>query len=135
MKKEILKQYSSIRYEIYRLEKRIEKLRQKNIEMDFVTGSNSEFPYQQIQISIEGMPDNSDRIHELEVILRKRKVHCMELQLQVEEFIASIFDSRTRMIFEDRYIHCKSWVAISRKFGSGDESYARKVHDRYFNKL
>lgn len=131
MDKEILKQYSDLKREIYRLEKRIEKLRQKNIEHDFVTGSNSEFPYQPLQIAIEGVADHSDRIHRLEGILKKRKAHAEELQLQVEEFIASIKDSRTRMVFEDRYVHCQSWVAISRKFGSVHESYSRKLHDRY----
>ena len=131
MDKETLKQYSNLKYEIHRLEKRIEKLRQKNIETDFVHGSNPEFPYQQIKIAIEGVVDNSDRIHRLEGILKKRKAHAEELQLQVEEFIASIPDSRTRMIFEDRYVHCKGWVAISRKFGSAHESYSRKLHDRY----
>ena len=131
MKKEILKQYSDLKHEVYRLEKRINKLRQRNIEHDRVSGSNSEFPYQLVQITIEGVPNNSDRIHRLEGILRKRKGHVEELQLQVEEFIASIPDSRTRMIFEDRYVHCKGWVAISRKFGSVHESYSRKLHDRY----
>ena len=131
MKKEILKQYSDLKHEVYRLEKRINKLQQQNIEHDFVVGSNSEFPYQLVQISIEGIADNTDRIHRLEGILRKRKEHAEELQLQVEEFIATIKDSRTRMIFEDRYVHCKSWVAISRKFGSCHESYSRKLHDRY----
>ena len=131
MKKEILKQYSDLKHEVYRLEKRINKLQQQNIEHDFVTGSNSEFPYQLVQISIEGIADNTDRIHRLEGILRKRKAHTEELQLQVEEFIATINDSRTRMVFEDRYVHCQSWVAISRKFGSVHESYSRKLHDRY----
>lgn len=135
MDKETLKQYSSLRYEIHRLEKRIEKLRQKNIETDFVHGSNSEFPYQPVQIAIEGVVDNSDRIHRLEGILRKRKAHAEELQLQVEEFIATINDSRTRMIFEDRYVYGRSWLSISRKFGSCNESYARKVHDRFLNKI
>ena len=75
------------------------KLQQQNIEHDFVTGSNSEFPYQLVQISIEGIADNTDRIHRLEGILRKRKGHVEELQLEVEEFIASIKDS-----FKDFFI-------------------------------
>ena len=130
MDRETLKNYRDLTFEIKKLENRISRLESK-IEHDRVTGSNSEFPYQQIQIAIEGVADNSDRIHRLEGILRKRKGHTEELQLEVEEFIASIKDSRTRMIFEDRYVHCKSWVAISRKFGSVHESYSRKLHDRY----
>lgn len=135
MNKETLKQYQFLETEIENLKQRLEKLKDKSIETDFVVGSNSEFPYQLVQITIEGVVDNSDRIHRLEGILQNRKANAEELQLQVEEFIASISDSRTRMIFEDRYIYGKSWVVISRKFGSSDESYARKVHDRFLEKL
>lgn len=135
MNKETLKQYKDLKLEIYRLEKRIKKLGKKNIVHDSVTGSNSEFPYQPVQINIEGVVDNSDRINKLQGILVERQVHAKELQLEVEEFISSIPDSRTRMIFEDRYIYGRSWVAISRKFGSRDESYSRKVHDRFLEKM
>lgn len=134
MDKEALKNYADLKHEIYRLEKRIDKLKKQKIEHDSVKGSNTEFPYQPINISIEGLTDNTERINRLKNILYSRKNKALTQQLEVEQFIANIHDCRTRLIFEDRYIHNKSWLSISRKFGSLDESYARKVHDRYLDK-
>lgn len=51
--------------------------------------------------------------------------------MQIQYFIANIEDSRTRLVFELRYIEGKSWVYISKQLGSSNESYARKSHDRY----
>lgn len=65
--------------------------------------------------------------------LIRRIRRCKKLRLEIEEFIEGIEDSRTRLIFELRYIHGKSWVYISNKLGSSNESYARKSHDRYLN--
>ncbi|NLY08869.1 MAG: hypothetical protein GXZ11_03065 [Tissierellia bacterium] len=128
MTKETLKNYTDLKYEIYRIEKRLEKLK-NTVEHDSVTGSNPEFPYQPIQIHIQGYA--TSRIQRLEKILLQRKEQAEGQRLEIEEFIASIEDSRTRIIFEMRYIENKSWMSISRKFGSCDESYARKRHDRY----
>lgn len=133
--KETLKSYSSLNYEIYRLEKRIKKLKKQKIEYDHVTGSNPEFPYQPISIQIEGMTDNSERIEKLENILKERKGKAEKQQIEVEEFIANILDSRIRLIFEDRYIFNKSWLQISRRCGSRNESYARMAHDRYLDEV
>ncbi|NLY09382.1 MAG: hypothetical protein GXZ11_05725 [Tissierellia bacterium] len=132
MDKETLKNYADLKYEIHRIEKRIEKL-QKNMVHDSVTGSNPEFPYQHMSIPIEGI--DADRIEKLSSILHKRKEKAELQRLEIEEFIADIPDCRTRMIFEDRYVHDKSWLSISRKWGSRNESYARMIHDRYLDKI
>ena len=51
--------------------------------------------------------------------------------MQIQYFIANIEDSRTRLVFELRYIKGKSWVYISNNLGSSNESYARMIHNRY----
>lgn len=133
--KKMLKEFMDLRFEIERLNKRIKRLKDKCIEHDRVTGSNIEFPYQTLHIEIEGYGMNLDHIRRLEIILKKRKALCEVKLLEIESFISSIPDSRIRMIFEDRYIKGYSWISISRRFGSLDESYARKVHDRFLDKL
>lgn len=133
MKKDQLKQYRDLQSEIKRLQNRINGLEVETLEHDFVTGSNSEFPYQPRQFEISGLVDNSDKLQRLRNILKSRIETANDLKLNIETWIASIPDSRTRMIFEMRYIENKSWVFISNKFRSQHESYARKLHDRYLN--
>lgn len=130
--KESLRNYADLQYEIYRIQKRISKLK-NTIEHDSVKASNLEFPYQPISVRIEGT--NVGRISRLERILMNRLGKAESQQLEVEEFISSIRESRVRMIFEDRYIHGRSWQSISRRFGSNHESYARNIHDRYLAEM
>lgn len=135
MNKETLENYRNLNFEIYKLERRIKKLETSKVAHDRVTASNSEFPYQAITVEIEGVADNSERINRLKNILKVRKKKAEEQQLEIEEFISNIFDSRLRLIFEMRYIDNKSWMSISRKFGSCHESYARKLHNRYLKEV
>ena len=133
MEKEQLKQYVYLQKEIQNLKKKINKL-QGSIVRDSVKGSNTEFPYQEIHIQIEGY-DNSPYYHRLKRTLKNRYKKCIELEMQIQDFIANIEDSRTRLVFEARYIENKSWLSISRSLGSRNESYARNLHDRYLEKL
>ena len=122
-------QYIYLQKEIQNLQKKINKL-QGSIVRDSVKGSNAEFPYQEIHIEIEGY-DNSPYYRRLKKTLNKRYKKCVELEIQIQDFIASIEDSRTRLVFELRYIENYSWLRISRELGSYDESYSRKIHDRF----
>ena len=58
------------------------------------------------------------------------------MKLEIEEFISSIPDSRTRRVFQYRYIDNLNWYQIARRLGKYDESYPRKViHDKYLEGL
>ncbi len=48
------------------------------------------------------------------------------MKLQIEEFINNIPDSKTRRVFQYRYIDNLCWQAIARKISKTDESYPRK---------
>lgn len=133
MDKKTLSQYRDLQREIKHLKKRLEKLKSEDYVFDRVSGSNPHFPYQQIAFHIEGEVNNSNKVEKLKNILSSRINKVNRLQLEIEEWICNIPDSRTRMIFEMRYIENKSWIYISRKFGSNNESYARMVHDRHLN--
>lgn len=134
MDKKTLSQYRDLQREIKHLKKRLEKLKSEDYVFDRVSGSNPHFPYQQISIVIEGLKDNNQAIDRLEKILSKRLDLAQTMKFEIEKWIGNIPDSRTRLVFELRYIYGKSWVYISTKLGSGSESYARKIHDRYLEK-
>lgn len=124
-----LKEYRYLKREIKSLQKRIEHL--NSTLTDRVRASNSEFPYQEIHIQIEG---EDPRKNSLERILQKRLDVCVDKVIEIERFISSIEDSRTRMIFQRRYVDGWSWQKISMSMGSTDESYARKLVERHLKK-
>lgn len=129
MDKETLENYRYLKKEIRQLERRISRLRTPL--SDAVRASNTEFPYQEIHIRIEG---EDPRKSSLELILQKRLDACVDKVIEIERFISSIEDSRTRMIFQRRYVDGWSWQKISMRMGSMDESYARKICERALEK-
>lgn len=129
MDAETLKEYQYLKREIKGLEERIKLL--KPTISDTVRASNTEFPYQEIHIQIEG---EDPRKSSLELILQKRLDACVDKVIEIERFISSIEDSRTRMIFQRRYVDGWSWQKISMSMGSGSEAYARMIHERFFKK-
>ncbi len=134
MKKEQLIQYRDLIKEINRLERRKQKLKDdKELSHDRVTASNSEFPYQQVSVTIEGYIDNTEKINRLNNILVNRKKKCENLKIEIEEYISSIRDSKVRQIFEMRYFEGMNWKNISNYYGSKHESYSRMIHDRYLS--
>lgn len=140
--KELLKQYNSLIKEIKELErdiKRLEKLEPKH-EIDSVKGSNPHFPYQERNFKISGYnileeEKIDNRLARKEDILLRRKCKCEDIKLQIEDFISNIPDSLTRRVFQYRYIGGLEWLQVSRKLGKYDESYSRKIHDRYMERL
>lgn len=140
--KELLKQYNDLLIEIADLEIRIKKTDERKIkvERDKVKGSSPYFPYESRNFNIEGYnyPEadkKEENLNRLNKTLQDRRTRCIELKLQIEEFISSIPDSRTRRVFQYRYYDGLEWLPISRKFGKYDESYSRKIHERYLEKL
>lgn len=137
--KELLKQYNDLQKEIKELEQRIERVKNKKIQVvsDTVKGSPY-FPYNERVIKVTGIEADrkEQQIDKLNNILYKRRAKCKELAFQIEEFINTIPDSRTRRVFSLRYIDGLSWLQIARRIERYDESYPRKViHDKYLEKL
>lgn len=133
--KELLKQYNDLQEEIKDLKKKIDKLSDFKIERDKVTGSDSEFPYIKRSFTIEGYNiQDIDRLNKLKELLVMRKLKCEEMKLEIEKFISNIPDSRTRRVFQYRYIDGLTWLQIARRIGKYEESYPRKViHDKYLD--
>lgn len=141
--KELLKQHDSLNKEIVELENRIKKVQAYTckIEFDSVKGSNSNFPYELKNFNIEGYnypaADKKElRLNKLNHLLSKRKETCEDMKLQIEEFINTIPDSRTRRVFQYRYIDNLGWQAIAMRLGKCHESYPRRdIHDKYLENL
>lgn len=141
--KELLKQYNDLKVEIRELDIRIKKLENKEsqIEKDSVVGSSKYFPYVQRKFTIEGYNYlEEDKKHSktlrLKELLYQRKSKCEDMKLLIEEFINNIPDSKTRRVFQYRYIDNLSWCSIAMKINKSDESYPRKIiHDKYLESL
>lgn len=129
-KKELL-QYRYLLIEIKELENKIKNYEGK-IVTDKVQSSQREFPYTQYELKIQGVED-SLYIKKLREKLFYRIEKCKKLKVDIENFINNIEDSRTRLVFQLRYIEGWSWLKISLKLGSHDESYSRKIHNRFLN--
>lgn len=129
MTKETLSQYLFLKKEIDDLNFQISKC-QDIVVTDITTGSNREFPYQEIHVPITGVVESKQK-RKLYKILNKRLQKARDIRLEIEDFISGIDDSLTRYIFEKRYVDGWDWKRISKECGSKHESYARKVHDRY----
>ncbi len=129
MDKDKLMQYQFLKKEIKELESKIEK---KEVVFDTVEMSNPYFPYEAKHKKIYGI--NSSKLSKLHRVLVYRKNKCEKLRLDIEEFIDGIEDSRTRLVFQLRYFEGLSWKKISLKLGSADESYSRKIHNRFIKK-
>ena len=130
MDKKELKQYRSLVSEIKELEEQLES--SKKITKDRVKGSSPDFPYIYQYIEIEGI--NSSKYFELEKLLKNKLNELITKRLEIEKFILDIDDSIIRRIFYMRYIKGYTWLKISMQLGSCDESYSRKLHDRYIIK-
>ena len=131
MTKEELRQYRDLIQEEKMLEQELE--RWDMIQADTVKGSNPHFPFQQKTFFIKGK--NTAKYNSCKRLLEVQQKMCIDLRLQIEEFIASIPDSQIRMIFRMRYIQNCTWLEISLKMGATYKEYAQVVHDRYLNKI
>lgn len=155
--KEILIQYSDlqeeikeIREKIEKLEKRIPKIQQRINEIekgetvkDKVRGGLGGLQ----SFHIEGVPlkEYGERKTDLlkkRLLLNSRKsaLESLELDLlektnKVEEFIASVDDSRMRRIISLRFIECLSWNKVADHIGGGNtEDSIRMAFNRFIEK-
>lgn len=141
IKKEIrnkLYQYNSLSAEIKELDNELRRLEEKigGMKTDVVQGSSDTFPYGLKSFFISGYNlEDTSILSSKKKNLMERKVKAEELQIEIGEFINSIDDSIIRRVFQYRYIDKKEWKDVSEKLGSNDESYSRKIHDRYIEKI
>lgn len=148
MTKRELMQVRSLQAEIRLLEaeeKRLNELLTERVPPTCVKGSEAEYPYTMHTIMMDGgvrerTGGDSDALKiqrdKLAGKLTKCKLDYSRAYERVFDWIRTIADSRTRLIFELRYLGGKSWQQIANAFGnemSGDAM--RMWHDRFAKKF
>lgn len=123
--KEILIQYSDLQEEvkevrerIVKTEKQIAKIEEEGSVIDTVTGGSGNNQH----FKIEGFPYPEYNRKKTLLYARKATLASLEMELletlnQVEEFIASVADSRMRRIVNFRFIENLSWNQTAHRIG------------------
>lgn len=130
MNKQLLIQYNDLIKERNKLEKRIEKLeKQSSMVSDVVQNG-----YKRHAVIFGFDLNRSNKLNELRSTLKIREAMIIVQQTEIEKYINTIEDSKTRQIFEHRYIDNMDWYQIAQEMGYSGESVPRMRHDRYLEK-
>lgn len=138
--KNILIQYSDLQEEIKEVrnriaqtEKQIQKIEKEGALLDTEPGKTAGIPHFQIQ----GFPYPEYSRKKMLLYARKATLTSLELELietvnQIEEFIASLDDSRIRRIINLRFIENLSWGKVAARIGGGNtEDSIKKMFYRF----
>lgn len=130
MDKKLLSQYSDLKKEIPKLEKRIEKLeRQSSMASDVVQNG-----YKRHAIIYGFDVIRSNKLQQLKDTLEIRKAKAIIQQIEIEKYVNTIEDSELRQIFEHRYIDGMDWYQVAAVMNMSGESVPRKRVERYLEK-
>ena len=138
--KEILIQYSDLQEEVKEVrermdktEKQITKLEAEGNVVDSVSGGNGGTQH----FKIEGFPYPEYSRKKTLLYARKATLASLEMELmetlnKVEEFIASVDDSRMRRIITLRFIDNLSWNKVADRIGGNNtEDSVKKAFYRF----
>ena len=138
--KEILIQYSDLQEEVKEVreridktEKQIAKIEDEGNVVDSVCGGNGGIQH----FKIEGFPYPEYSRKKTLLYARKATLASLEMELmetlnQVEEFIASVEDSRMRRIITLRFIDNLSWNKVADRIGGNNtEDSVKKAFYRF----
>ena len=138
--KEILIQYSDLQEEVKEVRERIEKtekqisrLEEAGNVIDSVCGGNGGIQH----FKIEGFPypeysRKKTLLYARKATLASLEMELMEILNQVEEFIASVEDSRIRRIITLRFIDNLSWNKVADRIGGNNtEDSVKKAFYRF----
>lgn len=135
MDKKTLKQYRPLKRESEMIDKKLDRLKEKAIDVPIVCGkvkgSSREFPYIETHMTvIMDEPKRSDSIARQRIINQKRKERVNKIMIEIEEFIAGIPDSIDRQIFELIFLRGKKQKDVADQVGLERSSISKRI-DRY----
>ncbi|GAA0763820.1 hypothetical protein SDC9_83104 [bioreactor metagenome] len=135
MDKEKLKRYRRLLSELELLKRQLEKIEPEFV-MDSVNGSDTEFPYTQHKMHIEGYDLESYRkkVARLNKRIVSKMNELVEEKDSLIEFIYNIEDSEIRQIFIYRYMDGLTWKEIGDKMNFAT-STIRMKHDNFVKSL
>lgn len=141
--KKDLERYRAIPAEIQAIETRIKANRAKLAELcwknetvvDTVTGGEGGIQH----FTIEGFPSGeydiySENIKVLNEKLRQRKRQEIDLQTEIEEFIAGIDDPVIRAIVDFHYVQGYTWQETAMMTGGNSESSVKMAFQRFIER-
>lgn len=137
MDKKILSDYMDICGLISETEEEIRNLRKQEMVHDKVTGSNSEFPYEQRSFHVSGVVetdlDGRKLKRELE-LLEERKLQAEKIKAKIDKWMKTI-PARMQRIVRMKYFERRTWEEVADKINkSGTGESIRKEFDRFFAK-
>lgn len=135
MDKKTLKQYRSLKREQEMIEKKLDRLEERKLDVPAVygkvKGSAPEFPYIETHMTVAMLePKRLDNIARQRIINNKRKERVDALLVEIEEFIADIPDSIDRQIFELIFLKGKRQKDVADQVGLERSSISKRI-DRY----
>ncbi len=135
MTKEKLKKYRRLLSELELLKRQLEKMEPEFV-MDSVNGSDSEFPYTQHKMIIEGYDLDSykRRVARLNKKIINKMNELVEEKDSLIGFIYKLEDSQARQIFIYKYLDGLTWEEVAKKMNYS-ETAIRNKHRYYINKL
>ena len=132
-----LEQLYDTRKEISEIEAKLDKIEKEGIKIASVQASYKRPPFTKHDIIVEAQaPETKEKINYYKSILQGRLEKLLEIQTEVEEYIAELPTSRLRRIFELKYIEQYAWRKIAYIMGNGaTEESIKKEHNRHLKKL
>ena len=133
---DLQEEVKEVRERISQTEKQIMKIEEEGNVIDTVSGGNGGIQH----FKIEGFPYPEYSRKKSLLYARKATLANLELELletlnQVEEFIASVEDSRMRRIITLRFIDNLSWNKVANHIGGGNtEDSIKKSFYRFMEK-
>lgn len=132
MDKETLKQYKSLRKEIPRKKKKIEKLYERLEDLEVVTGkvkaSSKDFPYIETSVSVQmNNPKEADNIKK-RIRLNEDDLKKAEATLlDIERFINGLNNSMDRQIIELVFLEGKKLHEVGKILGYTKGRISQKI--------
>ncbi len=127
MNKKELSKYYYLSIEIKNLEERIITVKNKSVGISHITG----MPF--VNTNTSPIERQIELLSSLTAKLEYKKALALEELLKIEQYISSIPDIETRLIFSKRYIEFKKWDLIAREMYMSERSVFRK-HSNYLKK-
>lgn len=135
MDRKTLRQYIPLQKEIVMLERKIDRLRERALDVPTVLGkvtsSSHDFPYIEERITVQmDEPKESDEIQKLRRIKAERLEKVRKDALEIEQFISAIPDSVDRQIFEMCFMDGKKQQVVAEAVGYS-QGRVSQIIDRY----
>ena len=133
--KELLEQISALHSELEDLEKRIEKIENKEsrVVKDSVQGSSKSYPYIKHSCTIEGIeyPKTKRSIYIYKKQIKSKQVKLDKLINKLEYELNYIEDSELRKIIRHKYEDNMTWLQIMFEMKYDSESKAKMKLKRF----